>query len=727
MPGKRARADAAAPVARAARNEYDANHASTSARDVAGVANDDDDDGANKRRAASLAVKRMMAKDESARACAEGDWTTLRKLHETREMHRLSATQRMRVMLSALYGGQVDVLDWLLSTLKFAFSFSPTSDEDVCLILKSYEWEDFNASHGACLRYLVECGKRVLVLDRLNPMRFAVARGDIDRVRALREFGCPWQSDAIFCASERGHAKMLEVLYDGQCPLNRKRFSRQSPIALALCLGHLECVEFFYARRVTWTDDREILTALEKCCERGDLKSIQWCEERGARLGVTHAKVAATQGHVDVVRHLLDRGCLDEKLGQSIYDVIQKAAVFGQTKMVEYLFTRKLKLKFHEDIPVETLEDYKAMFARFGKKFTPHACFTLNAFANGNLPVLKYLQEEIQVPWDDENIAILIRNESLLWHMSARKDYDDSYKHFPCLRYAMKQGGERSKRAVRALLGLEPGWCGLQYSSITLSRLKFLEEKCGSHSLPWSTTMVMEILDMCEANERERNRLNYGNFGRNHRTIHYGAKEKFLIDHCKLNVDVLRMVVKASNVNMVSALLDRQCPMSADVLVQAIKTFPHARAGEMVRLLLNRGCEVTADAFVQAAKADSLETCHALMDRVDLDVDILDERFLPAAVQAGSLECMNFGFEHAAPHEMRGLLAMATGPCRHALMALLRYQEMYGDNVLGKRLNPKERNLLFQILNIVQEQSEEFTEGDYVEVCGFLQRLYNQK
>ena len=136
----------------------------------------------------------------------------------------------MRVLLSAVYGGQVDVLDWLLTTKKLAFTLTPCFDDDVNLALDAYEWDDFNASHAACLRYFVECGKRVLVLDRFNPMRFAVERGDVERIQALRRFDCPWQSDAIICASGRGDLRMLEYLFDSQCPENRKRRFHKSAI-----------------------------------------------------------------------------------------------------------------------------------------------------------------------------------------------------------------------------------------------------------------------------------------------------------------------------------------------------------------------------------------------------------------------------------------------------------------------------------------------------------------
>lgn len=721
MPGKRARD---APIAARDVDVNTANDASTSGAGGASGASDvEGGDGAGQ---GSDAVRRILISSDATRACAAGDWSALRKLNDNHAFDRLSLANRMRVLLSAVYGGQVDVLDWLLTTKKFAFTLTPCFDDDVNSALDAYEWDDFNASHAACLRYFVECGKRVLVLDRFNPMRFAVERGDIERIQALRRFDCPWQSDAIIRASGRGHLKMLEYLFDSQCPENRKRF-RKSAIAEALRRGHLDCVKFLYDRRFSWTCDGEILDALRDCCERGDLTSIQWCEERGARLDVHHVIAAASASHFDVTRHLLERRYVDE---EDMKNVFTAAATSRQTKMVEFLTMHQLKPPnappFDADASMETLDEFKAMFARLGEKFiafhSPH--FTLLAFALGDLPLLQHVHENMNVPWDDENISKLIASEDSCYKLHGEKsvEFVGKFKHYPCLHYALTRRGAKTRLAMRKLLSLDQS--GYPHN-VTLARLQFFKTMCGVDALPWSTLEVLAFLQNCREKDH---RVRFNGFMYQSRT-RYGAQERFLIDHCELSAEVLSLVAASSNYPLVEALVDRQCPMNHHVLVSAISKVPNADAQPIVRFLIQKGCPVHADCFVEAARVKSVEICNMLLREVGPDevADFLDARFLPQAVRVGSLECMNFGFQFAAPHDIRALLATAHGPCRQALLALVRYQDMYGDTVLGKKLNPKEQKLLFKILDVVQEQSTDFSEGEYVEVCAFLQGLYNQK
>ena len=714
MPSKRAR-----DAPRAARN-FDRN----TANDASTSGASDAEGGAGARRG-SDAVRRILTSSDATRACAAGDWSALRKLNDSHAFDRLSLANRMRVLLSAVYGGQVDVLDWLLTTKKLAFTLTPCFDDDVNLALDAYEWDDFNASHAACLRYFVECGKRVLVLDRFNPMRFAVERGDVERCHALRQFDCPWQSDAIICASGRGDLRMLEYLFDSQCPENRKRFCK-SAIAEALRRGYLDCVKFLYDRRFSWTCDEEILDALGDCCERGDLTSIQWCEERGARLDVHHVIAAASASHFDVTRHLLERRYVDE---EDMKKVFTAAATSRQTKMVEFLTMHQLKPPnappFDAEAPMETLDEFKAMFARLGEKFIAFYSqhFVLLAFALGDLPLLQHVHENMNVPWDDKNIAKLIALEDSCYKLHGEKsvEFVGKFKHYPCLHYALTRRGMETRIAMRKLLSLDRS--GYPHD-VTLARLQFLKKMCGVDALPWSTSEVIKFLQNCGENDRIR----FNGFMYQSRT-HYGPREKFLIDHCELSADVLTLVAESANYALVEALVDRQCPMNHHVLVSAISKVPNAGAEPIVRFLIQKGCPVHADCFVEAARVKSVEICNMLLRDIapDQAADFLDARFLPQAVHVGSLECMNFGFQFAAPHDIRALLATAHGTCRQALLALVRYQDMYGDTVLGKKLNPKEQKLLFKILDVVQEQSTDFSEGEYVEVCAFLQGLYNQK
>jgi len=132
-----------------------------------------------------------------------------------------------------------------------------------------------------------------------NTCSAAASAGNLQILQWARKNGCPWDSNTCSSAAKRGHLDCLIWAHDNGCPLN------QDSVDCAAEGLHLNILEWF--RDNDYDDWGEYLCNCAAEADRLDI--LQWAHANDYEWSDDAPKAAASKGHLDCFKYLLQNGC----------------------------------------------------------------------------------------------------------------------------------------------------------------------------------------------------------------------------------------------------------------------------------------------------------------------------------------------------------------------------------------------------------------------------------
>jgi hypothetical protein len=157
---------------------------------------------------------------------------------------------------------------------------------------------------------------------------YYASRGDLDKLKWVRNHGCSWNESAMRIAVSAGHLNVVKYCHENKCPHNSDlKF-------YAAYHGRLHVLEYLHEKGYPWGDtlngavenDRvDILKwAIEHGCPtnnrvvcwnaaaRGSLRCLKYAHESGCPWDNTVLSIAQLKKHRDCVKYALENGLIED-------------------------------------------------------------------------------------------------------------------------------------------------------------------------------------------------------------------------------------------------------------------------------------------------------------------------------------------------------------------------------------------------------------------------------
>ena len=236
--------------------------------------------------------------------------------------------------------------------------------------------------HLEVMKRLVEGGQDVNQRDRRErtPLMYAAGEGHTDCVEYLLQNGAQldlkgwWGETALHLAAERGCLEVMKRLVGAGQDVNQRDGKEWTTLMEAAEKGHTDCVEYlikngahfnmFDAAQIGMLDwlkrlvdagqdvnqrDRKERTPLMCAAEKGHTDCVEYLIQNGAQLdlkedGLTALHLAALEGHLEVMKRLLEAGQDVNQRGRSERTPLMWAANYDRADCVEYLLQNGAQL-----------------------------------------------------------------------------------------------------------------------------------------------------------------------------------------------------------------------------------------------------------------------------------------------------------------------------------------------------------------------------------------------
>ncbi|EAY14097.1 hypothetical protein TVAG_351450 [Trichomonas vaginalis G3] len=181
-----------------------------------------------------------------------------------------------------------------------------------------------------------------------NPMGVAIQYGNLDCVKYMWSKGVDFSENEgyVIDACGSGFIDVVEFIYS-QCP-NFARIVKAHPEALirAVKSGSVDVVNFLIKMNVNLDKTSDAgLSALVIAARSGSLSCVKSLVEAGVLFNLSRRKYncfveAATQGHLDIVKYLLDKGVRIDIVTSDGYDALSCAVLMRRDSVVQYLLMK---------------------------------------------------------------------------------------------------------------------------------------------------------------------------------------------------------------------------------------------------------------------------------------------------------------------------------------------------------------------------------------------------
>ena len=202
----------------------------------------------------------------------------------------------------------------------------------------------------AVIDFLIQSGEAVSVRDKNGdtPLLIAAWRGKLDALKCLLGHGASLAEEnkdkqqALHCAAEGGHVKVLNFLIDQRLDVNScgSLVGMQPPVISAFLNGHVKATEVLLSRgaRINGLSDR-----MGHAGKSGSVAMLKVLLKHGAAinepdfLGSTALCYAARFGHVEATNFLLGQGACIDIQGYRRVNALHEAAHNGHVNVIKAL------------------------------------------------------------------------------------------------------------------------------------------------------------------------------------------------------------------------------------------------------------------------------------------------------------------------------------------------------------------------------------------------------
>jgi len=245
-------------------------------------------------------------------------------------------------------------------------------------------------------------------------MSSAASQGNLEMIKFCVANKCPVDERACTRAARNGHLEVLKYLREEvKAPVNGK------VIKIAACHGDLELIRYIVEKKCAgW--ENGYLDALDIIAMHGHFQCLKYLhEEVKLPLNGGMIDVAASRGHLEMIRYLVGKKC--EGWEDGCRDALSSAVHCGEVECLKYLH-EEVKLPLNGGmIDVAASRGHLEMIRYLvGKKCEGWEDGCRDALSSavhcGEVECLKYLHEEIKVPFDqddeDSTIDLALRGGS---------------------------------------------------------------------------------------------------------------------------------------------------------------------------------------------------------------------------------------------------------------------------------------------------------------------------
>ncbi|EAX92324.1 hypothetical protein TVAG_200600 [Trichomonas vaginalis G3] len=203
-------------------------------------------------------------------------------------------------------------------------------------------------------------------------MKYAIKYGNLDCIKYIWSKGFDFSKYYVFKACASGFIEVVEFIHS-QCP-NFSKYAKETTkkgmnvLMLAAKRGSVDVVNFLIKLRINLEFTNEDgLTAIVLAARSGSLSCVKALVEAGASFNIPHRKYncfieAATQGHLDIVKYLLDKGVRIDLVTSDGFDAIKCAFEMKRSSVVQYLLMKGATIKPETtDLAETTPEIYDVM------------------------------------------------------------------------------------------------------------------------------------------------------------------------------------------------------------------------------------------------------------------------------------------------------------------------------------------------------------------------------
>ncbi len=146
----------------------------------------------------------------------------------------------------------------------------------------------------------------------------AALAGDLEELKRMHKFRCPWNELTPSYASKKGHLECLKYAHENGCPWD------WTVISDAAWNGHLDCLKYAYENGCEWYIYSDLLRLV---ASHGYLECLRYLHEIGYKLDSEDIPVfAALNGHLECFKYCFQFWDDSQKFWKSYryYDITDK-------------------------------------------------------------------------------------------------------------------------------------------------------------------------------------------------------------------------------------------------------------------------------------------------------------------------------------------------------------------------------------------------------------------
>ena len=179
-------------------------------------------------------------------------------------------------------------------------------------------------------------------------MSSAASQGNLEMIKYCVANECPVDERACTCAARNGHLEVLKYLREEvKAPVNGK------VIKIAACHGDLELIRYLVENKCAgW--ENGYLDALDTIAKHGHFQCLKYLhEEVKLPLNGRMIDFAASRGHLEMIRYLVGKKC--EGWEDGCLDALSSAVYCGEVECLKYLH-EEIKVPFDQDDEDSTMD-----------------------------------------------------------------------------------------------------------------------------------------------------------------------------------------------------------------------------------------------------------------------------------------------------------------------------------------------------------------------------------
>ncbi|KAJ6160635.1 hypothetical protein N7470_004031 [Penicillium chermesinum] len=226
---------------------------------------------------------------------------------------------------------------------------------------KKHGWTPINAAslrgHLEAVRLLLACGADITTPDEtgMSPLYNACANGHTEIARLLLEKGADpnmttnngWK--ALNTATDEGHVEVVKILLEHDADVLKPDGAGMEPFYCAALEGNLELMKIFYEKGgdVNETGQTDGWSAISAAGSNGHIDAVKFLLDKGADLSTRNARkrtalhTAALNGHVGVVNTLIESQKVNlDDTDDSCRSALALAALRGYSETVKALTSK---------------------------------------------------------------------------------------------------------------------------------------------------------------------------------------------------------------------------------------------------------------------------------------------------------------------------------------------------------------------------------------------------